>query len=367
MPYHRRYTPSILVAVLLIAGVQVAHAQPSVGISEILYRGVSVAGIGEIEWIEVYNEGPGAVSLQNWTLEDPSPGLLEASSHTITGAVELQPGQYALLCESPSTLLPCDYVYGGVALGDVADEIVLRDDQGTVRDHVQYGGSGWPSIGLGEAVTFTGRTIDDNAQALLWRPETSRLGYLLTGSNTGTPRLRGAQQQLPVVASFTTTGGWRLLAPPLAGLTLADVAADAHVQGVTGRYPNAAPNVYLSYDAPGTQDTNEYWTPASSVDDALAYGRGYLLYVYGRDLGTTLSVDGPGPGGDVTASGLPAARAWHFMGNPFPNGLDVDGLDLAAQGFQTTVHVWDPGIGSYRLVMPVAGDRTDAADDLAAH
>lgn len=339
----------------------------AVGISEILYNGLSESDATELEWIEVYNEGNDPVSLQGWSLVDPTPSESESASHTISSEVSIAPGNYAVLCGTSTTHVVCDYTYNGIDLGDAADDIVLRDGQGNLQDQISYGGTDWPSVASGESATFTGQSIGDNATDAKWAAQSTQLGYVQPSNNAGTPRLRGPQQELPVKAVLTSVAGWRQLAPPMTGLTVGDVADDTHIQGVEGAYPNAYTTIYLSYDAPGTETSGEHWVEASSVDDALAHGHGYMMYVYAQDLGSVLSFEGPGPTSDVTATNLPTSRKWHYMGNPFPNAIDVDGLNLVAQGFQSNVLVWDPGVGSYKLVLPIAGDEVDGSDDIAAH
>lgn len=365
------------------AGPYTLFAQSDVLISEILYDGKSLIGLGldEIEWIEVYNPGPDTVDLAGWTLVDPSPGLLEFGSHTVSSSVILPPGGYATLCNPDALLILtpsdgeatlCTYTYNGIDLHDASDEVELHAPSNRVVDSVHYGGAGWPSPPEGTALVFTGLVSADNADASNWSAAPVRLGYLDTGPNTGSPGLRGPQQRLPVVARLDGVPGWRFLAPPVTGLTVGHVADQVHVQGLSDLYPNGFPNLYLSYNSPADSTNREYWVPATSVTNALNASTGYLLYVYPKEVGTLLSFDGYGVTGDVTTTSLPRSRKWHFLGNPFPNPVDLDGVNLAARGFQTSVQVWNPGpggglSGSYEILTANAAVDADAADDLAPH
>lgn len=368
----------LLFVVLLAPRPVVSTAQPTVVVTEILYNGNDLLSLGELEWIEVYNAGADTVDLQGWTVRDPSPALLESGTHVVQASVEIAPGEYAVLCASNPSSLPCDYTYSGVNLSTPRDELVLSTASGVEVDRIAYGTAGWPSPREGRPIVYTGTTGADNDDGSAWAVASRRLGYLETGGNAGSPRLRGPLQRTPVVTSLSGPAGWRFLAPPTSGRTVADVARQIHVQGVTGARPSGAPNLFLSYRNAETSISNQFWTPAEDVTDALEPGRGYLAYVYGTDLPTTLVFGGPGPSGDVAVSGLPDNQQFHYLGNPFPNAFDLDGLDLVAQGFQAAVQVWDPHTGtrqqsdgttisgSYRILMPISGVGANVNDDLAA-
>lgn len=357
----------------------IAQGSNSVIITEILYDGTDLLTLGELEWVEVYNASSSTVDLSGWALVDPSPAVLEPGRHTITSPVVVEPGQYAVLCRYEAGGLPCEYNYTGLRLNDGSDDVALEAPDGSEVDRVAYGGSGWPNPSEGQAIVYTGTTGLDNDQAATWVVATDRLGYTESGPNTGSPRLRGAKQQTPVLATLEGRHGWRFLAAPVDGLVLKDYADQAWVQGVAERYPNAPPNVYLSYDDAGTSESRMFWTPAQRLSDPLANGRGYLAYVYRSDLPVTLSFDGPGPPGDVTVGGLPEDQTWHFLGNPFPNAFDIEGVNVVDRGFQAPVQVWEPGdtafqqpdgivnYGSYRVIIPVTGIGENETDDLAPH
>ncbi len=377
MAYLRTLCVSFLLALSPIT--VLAQGSDSIIITEILYHGADLLGLGELEWVEVYNASASTVDLNGWTLRDPSPSVLEPGSHTIGAPVALEPGQYAVLCLYEASGLPCDYNYTGLDLNDVSDGLALDAPDGTEVDRVDYGGAGWPSPSQGQAIVYTGTTGLDNDQATKWAVATHRLGYTDSGPNSGSPRLRGRKQQTPVRATLEGRHGWRFLAAPIEGLLLQDYADQVWVQGVAERYPNAFPNVYLGYENAGTSESAAYWTPAQSLSDPLTSGRGYLAYVFAGDLPATISFDGPGPPGDVTVGGLAENQTWHFLGNPFPNGFDIEGVNLIDRGFQAAVQVWEPGdtethqtggvvnYGSYRVILPVSGAGENETDDLAPH
>ena len=92
-------------------------------------------------------------------------------------------------------------------------------------------------------------------------------------------------------AAQTVAGsaGWRLLAAPAVGVTVADLAAVNLVQGVPGYYPSAGSNLYTGY-------TGTAYTMPAGGSDVLQPGRGFFWHFYNLE-GT--------PGGPSTSHVLP--------------------------------------------------------------
>lgn len=141
--------------------------------------------------------------------------------------------------------------------------------------------------------------------------------------------------------------GWRMFAPPVVGATRADIGDDVDLSATTG-------TTLYTYDGG--------YVPVSNDATVLDNGRGYLLYIFDDATdpigagGVALTLPGSAPVGDVAVGSLDVNDQWHLMGNPFGASFDLSSLDLAAQGMQTTVQIWDwSGGGSWTLVTQDAG------------
>jgi len=228
--------------------------------------------------------------------------------------------------------------------------VILKNGTGTEVDRVEYTGS-WP-FSSGGAMVYTGTSTQDNNVSSNWAESSIRQpGFSLTnsGTDTGSPGIRGIDQRLEIAQTAESVPGWRILSPPVSGLTVQWLIDNgAHVQGITGYSDGADPNVYLNYDG-------SKWVAAQSPSDPLDSGRGFIWNPFDKNLPTTFTttqVSGA-PSTNQTISGFTTGQTWHLLGNPFPNPVRLSGVNLSAQGFSKTIQVWDPsaldGIGSYRL------------------
>ena len=126
--------------------------------------------------------------------------------------------------------------------------------------------------------------------------------------------------------------GWRVLSVPANAVTVADLASQNLVQGVTGSYPGATPNLYTAYDGAS-------WTAAASTTEALAPGRGVAWYLFDEaidpdpsdpnnsasvPLPAALSAVGTPVTGDVPVS--VHGNGFDLLGNPYGALLDVSGI-----------------------------------------
>jgi hypothetical protein len=148
--------------------------------------------------------------------------------------------------------------------------------------------------------------------------------------------------------------GWRFVSPPKSGLAVQYLADQGFVQGVSGRRPSGAPNVYLRYAPPDgaeSSDSKQYWEAAGNVTDALEQGRGTLWYLWKEEVPAFLTTTGTisNVSSDQTLSGL-GDHKWHLLGNPFPNDFRIS--DLNAPDFGTTAQVWVPSEETFRNVGP---------------
>jgi hypothetical protein len=175
----------------------------------------------------------------------------------------------------------------------------------------------------------------------------------LTGSDEMTVTFTGA-------SGANNDEGWRVLSPPLSGVTVADLAAQNHVQGLTGQtglLGSGDPNLYVGYDGTDFQEP-------TSVNATLDGGSGLIWYFFDRTSGANGKViDGSGftlnTGSGTTSStrsdpdasyslttGVDANN-FSLVGNPYPRPLDL--TKLVGQGgvLPATAHVWNPETESY--------------------
>ncbi|MFB6273215.1 MAG: T9SS type A sorting domain-containing protein, partial [Salinibacter sp.] len=164
----------------------------------------------------------------------------------------------------------------------------------------------------------------------------------------------------------TGGAGWRMLSAPMSGVTPEDLADVSLVQGISGLpFSGASPNLY---QWPGGTDANTNWQTPSDTDDLTGSGApsgaagGFVWYVFDAAETEftdtppfTLSLPGPSRTIDITTGSLSGTStnnsAFHLLGNPYGQSFDISALNLSGQGFQTTVQVWDPSVGSYDQVM----------------
>ena len=158
-------------------------------------------------------------------------------------------------------------------------------------------------------------------------------------------------------SEITGATGWRLLSLPKTEGTVADIADDTAVQGISGALnPGAAPN-FVIYD-----DTGDWESP---VDISTPWGDGYgfALYFYDNtnegstELPLTLDATVAEPSSDVTVAlnaTVPVSGSYFTLaGNPFASGFDASSITSTGSGIQDNVHFWDNAMGSYS-----AQDRT---------
>ena len=148
--------------------------------------------------------------------------------------------------------------------------------------------------------------------------------------------------------------GWRMLALPAAGKTRAALEGEVTFSAGSG-------SILYRWDG-AAQD----WVAQTSSSDALPRGTGFMLFFF-DDFIDPIDADGIplaiGTGSedqsaDMTVSGLDAGTTFHLVGNPFDVAFDLSALNLASQGFQTTVQVWDPSTASFTSI--TQGDPDDA-------
>ncbi|WP_261385115.1 ExeM/NucH family extracellular endonuclease [Vannielia litorea] len=148
-------------------------APPEIVISEIMQNPSAVSD-GNGEYFEIYNAGTEPVELEGWVISDNG-----ADSHTITGSLVVQPGEYLVLGINGDITtnggIEVDYVYSGIALANGDDEIILTTADGTEVDRVEYdGGPAFPDP-TGAAMELTDLAADNNDGAN-WTEATTPFG-----------------------------------------------------------------------------------------------------------------------------------------------------------------------------------------------
>ncbi|HEX9950175.1 MAG TPA: hypothetical protein VGB53_00260, partial [Rubricoccaceae bacterium] len=196
-----------------------------------------------------------------------------------------------------------------------------------------------PALRAGETVTATvgtlpaGKTVTVLYDATLAAPFPVGYGVTAQGTVTGSnvPNVPLATF-MPVVQSATPArtfagtpapgddAGWRLLAAPVGGVTIAALAAQNLVQGISDFYPAYEPNLYVGYN--GTA-----FVPPAAGSAVLASGNGFFWHFYDRvitpqggpsqsvQLPFTLSATGTATSGPVTIPLRP--NSYNLLGNPF--------------------------------------------------
>ena len=189
---------------------------------------------------------------------------------------------------------------------------------------------------------------------------------------TDDPAALSTTVPLTLTVAESTTGvvdgvaGWRLLAPPHAGLTVDDLAGMNLVAGIPDYYPTfseddpgAEPTLYTGYDGAD-------WVAATGTGEALELGEGFFWYLYDADftpteattltsssvaLPFTLAPTAPFNTADVAVPLSTDGNRYNVLGNPFGTGLDLSavtgwpgGARVASKG---RTRVWDSAASSW--------------------
>lgn len=138
-------------------------------------------------------------------------------------------------------------------------------------------------------------------------------------------------------ATINGASGWRMLAAPETGFTVADLSAISLVQGVAERFPAEGDNVF-TYD--GTFDG------ATSTEDALVSGQGFIWYLWDNTLGggsefpITLTSTGTSANQNITVSFN--AQTDVLAGNPFQSDIEASAITVTGGTIQDALSIWDP-------------------------
>jgi len=165
--------PLFLLALCLFA-VTAPAARAGVVINEIMYNS---PGSPDVEWIELYNTGPGVVELDDWYLIDSDPthphcllmgDLPEGGYLVVAGDLTAFSAQYPGVTDLNVNAF--DPGGNGFGLSNGGDTVNLFDDDGELVDTVAYDDGGdWPGSADGDGPTL--ELVNpglDNSVATAW-------------------------------------------------------------------------------------------------------------------------------------------------------------------------------------------------------
>lgn len=168
----RKFIGLLLVA---LATASLKPASASLVVTEILNNPARVSD-ARGEWFELLNFGGSPVDLVDWTIAD-----LDTDVHTVTGHLVVEPGEYLVLGRNGSVDLnggvTLDYVYGSdIALGNGADELLLRDASGTLVDFVSWDGGPLFPDPVGASMALLHPALD-NALGRNWQTSVAATAF----------------------------------------------------------------------------------------------------------------------------------------------------------------------------------------------
>ncbi|MES2680618.1 MAG: T9SS type A sorting domain-containing protein [Bacteroidota bacterium] len=163
--------------------------------------------------------------------------------------------------------------------------------------------------------------------------------------------------------------GWRFLASPVTGVTIADWQDDFITSGFSGsNYPlNAFTSIY-TYDETAAGIYDNGYLPATSTANALVPGTGYWCYLGPGPV--TVDVTGPAakfnqtfsvsytPSGGLTQDG------YMMLGNPYPSAIDWNSSAWTKTNINDAIYIWNPALQQYASW--VAGVGTNGGSNVIA-
>lgn len=205
-------------------------------------------------------------------------------------------------------------------------------------------------------------------------PITFRIYAWGASAGTGTYRLdqtlrvEGNVQSRPALAREVggPQPGWRMMAAPVSGMRVSDLAAFSLVQGVPEAFPTHGRNVFVGYNGNSTDQSegrSNGFVPAQALNSSLESGRGFLWYKWpgpvrvggqevGRGLPLVVSAGGSSPEGPVQVTFTAADRStpddgFFLLGNPFGTTFPLCGVQSSQGVLSTQFSTWDANTGGY--------------------
>ncbi|MCH8568938.1 MAG: T9SS type A sorting domain-containing protein [Balneolales bacterium] len=169
---------------------------------------------------------------------------------------------------------------------------------------------------------------------------------------------------------ITGQAGWRLMGAPVRGVTVANLAEQNLIQGVSGLpYNDFAPNIYTfdpEAETGNPDNATGAFTAPTNGSAVLSPGSGFIWYMWGPDSNpdipeskpfpVSIEVGGLEPSRDVELGVL--AEGWNLIANPYTEPIGFNQI-ISADGtpLNTIGYVWNPNEaqnGSY--VLTSSGD-----------
>ena len=255
---------------LLLLIVSPGFVEAAVTINEVAWMGDTASA--NHEWVELYNSGEAAVSLEGWTLSD---GLNLAV--TLTGSIT--PGEYAVLerTSEESAVGTAFLIYTGAIINTGAT-LTLRDAGGTIQDQVP-GGEEWQNIG-GDNTTketaqytsggwITAPGTPGRANATVGSvPEEEDDDSVTTAKPTSRQVTENRSSNAPVLVRTTKSGLSTTVTGPTQTYVNQPVSFTLEAAGAGATIISSLKNVWNfgdTYTASGTSVTHTYEYPGTYV------------------------------------------------------------------------------------------------------
>ena len=226
--------------------------------------------------------------------------------------------------------------------------VTYNNTTNTWRMYGRNDGSSFEDPQTGE-LTFLGEVVDD---AFTDSPLTTMGGYW-QGSTAANQTAFIDNVQVQIVTETVTaqteisgTEGWRMVSPPVQGLSFREFFEGFWIQGLPGGdTQSGSPNVVM-YDFSNPSEP-DYITP-SDASDLVEPGTGILFYTYQLDdfetgeFPKSWEVSGDPVTTDVTLNLNPVEEGFSLIGNPFSVAIDWEQVIDANPGQITNViYVYD--------------------------
>ena len=150
---------------------------------------------------------------------------------------------------------------------------------------------------------------------------------------------------------LTGNEGFRMLSSPVA-IDYATMLAPIWTQGAAGsNNPGGSPNIFTWDVSGGGQGS---WSPLADMQDAIAPGSGFLVYVFADDdpddpdsphgFPKVITLEGDEHEDGVVGDVNPQADGWTLLGNPFDATIRF--ADLVRDNLTDVIYVWDVNDGA---------------------